>query len=62
MVFAVSEDVLSLSQFTSDATRLLDQLRDEPKTLVLTQNGRARAVVSDLLTSAPTYGQGVGRR
>lgn len=46
MVFAVSEDVLSLSQFTSDATRLLDQLRDEPKTLVLTQNGRARAVVS----------------
>jgi prevent-host-death family protein len=47
MVFAMSEDILSLSQFKSDATRLLDQVRDEPKTLVLTQNGRARAVVED---------------
>jgi prevent-host-death family protein len=43
----MSEDILSLSQFKADASRLLDQVRDEPKTLVLTQNGRARAVVED---------------
>jgi prevent-host-death family protein len=43
----MSEDVLSLSQFKADAARLLDQVRDEPATLVLTQNGRARAVVQD---------------
>jgi prevent-host-death family protein len=43
----MSEDVLSLSQFKADAARLLDQVRDDPATLVLTQNGRARAVVQD---------------
>jgi prevent-host-death family protein len=39
--------ILSLSEFKSDASRLLDKVRDEPATLVLTQNGRARAVVED---------------
>ncbi|MEA1052298.1 type II toxin-antitoxin system Phd/YefM family antitoxin [Lamprobacter modestohalophilus] len=43
----MSEHVLSLSQFKTDAARLLDQVRDEAATLVLTQNGRARAVVQD---------------
>jgi prevent-host-death family protein len=43
----VTEDILSLSQFKADASRLLDQVRDAPTTLVLTQNGRARAVVQD---------------
>jgi prevent-host-death family protein len=43
----MTEDVLSLSQFRADAARLLDQVRDESATLVLTQNGRARAVVQD---------------
>ena len=43
----MTEDVLSLSQFRADAARLLDQVRDEYATLVLTQNGRARAVVQD---------------
>lgn len=43
----MTEDVLSLSQFKADASRLLDQVRDQPATLVLTQNGRARAVVQD---------------
>ncbi|MBK5930809.1 type II toxin-antitoxin system Phd/YefM family antitoxin [Halochromatium salexigens] len=43
----MSEDVLSLSQFKAEATRLLDQARDQSATLVLTQNGRARAVVQD---------------
>jgi hypothetical protein len=43
----MSEAILSLSAFKADASRLLDQIRDEPTTLVLTQNGRARAVVED---------------
>jgi len=43
----MTEDVLSLSRFKADAARLLDQVRDEYATLVLTQNGRARAVVQD---------------
>jgi prevent-host-death family protein len=46
-VGSVTEDILSLSQFKADASRLLDQVRDAPATLVLTQNGRARAVVQD---------------
>jgi len=47
MVFAMSESILSLSEFKADASRLLDKIRAEPTTLVLTQNGRARAVVED---------------
>jgi prevent-host-death family protein len=41
------QSILSLSEFKADASRLLDKVRDEPATLVLTQNGRARAVVED---------------
>ena len=41
------ESILSLSDFKADASRLLDQIRDEPTRIVLTQNGRARAVVED---------------
>ncbi|MGB5831622.1 MAG: type II toxin-antitoxin system Phd/YefM family antitoxin [Thiohalocapsa sp.] len=40
-------DILSLSQFKADTSRLLAQVRDAPATLVLTQNGCARAVVQD---------------
>ena len=43
----MSESILSLSEFKSDASRLLNRIRAEPTTLVLTQNGRARAVVED---------------
>ena len=43
----MSESILSLSDFKADANRLLDQIRDEPTRLVLTQNGRARVVVED---------------
>jgi prevent-host-death family protein len=43
----MSQSILSLSEFKADASRLLDKVRDEPGTLVLTQNGRARAVVED---------------
>jgi len=39
----MSETMLSLSEFKADASRLLV----EPTRLVLTQNGRARAVVED---------------
>ena len=44
---AMSESILSISDFKADASRLLDQIRDEPSRIVLTQNGRARAVVED---------------
>ena len=47
MVVMMSESILSLSEFKADARRLLDKIRVEPTTLVLTQNGRARAVVED---------------
>ena len=43
----MSQSILSLSEFKAEASRLLDKVRDEPGTLVLTQNGRARAVVED---------------
>jgi prevent-host-death family protein len=43
----MTQSILSLSEFKADASRLLDKVRDEPGTLVLTQNGRARAVVED---------------
>ena len=43
----MSETILSLSEFKADASRLLDKIRGEPTRLVLTQNGRARAVVED---------------
>ena len=43
----MSESILSISDFKADASRLLDQIRDEPSRIVLTHNGRARAVVED---------------
>lgn len=44
---SVTEEILSLSRFKADGTRLLDQVRDARATLVLTQNERAHAVVQD---------------
>jgi hypothetical protein len=43
----MTESIMSLSQFKADASRLLRRMQDEPGVLVLTQNGRARAVVQD---------------
>lgn len=43
----MSDSILSISEFKADASRMLDKIRDEPGSLVLTQNGRARAVVED---------------
>ncbi|MFV2004352.1 MAG: type II toxin-antitoxin system Phd/YefM family antitoxin [Gammaproteobacteria bacterium] len=39
------EKVLSLSDFKADASRLLKEVHENPQSLVLTQNGRATAVV-----------------
>ncbi len=39
------EKILSLSDFKADASRLLKEVHDCPQALVLTQNGRATAVV-----------------
>ena len=43
----MSDAIISLSEFKSDASRLLARMREEPGVLVLTQNGRASAVVQD---------------
>ena len=43
----MSQSVISLSEFKSDASRLLREMQERSETLVLTQNGRARAVVED---------------
>ncbi len=39
------EKILSLSDFKADASRLLKEVHAHPQSLVLTQNGRATAVV-----------------
>ncbi|MCB2263507.1 MAG: type II toxin-antitoxin system Phd/YefM family antitoxin [Candidatus Thiosymbion ectosymbiont of Robbea hypermnestra] len=41
------ESVISLSAFKSDASRLLRKIGEGSESLVLTQNGKARAVVED---------------
>lgn len=41
----MTESVISLSEFKSDASRLLREIQDGSDTLIVTQNGRARAVV-----------------
>jgi prevent-host-death family protein len=44
---AMSESTVSLSEFRAEASRLLDDMQEQPGVLVITQNGRARAVVQD---------------
>jgi prevent-host-death family protein len=41
----MSDPIISLSDFRSDASQWLKRLQDEAETVVLTQNGRASAVV-----------------
>jgi prevent-host-death family protein len=43
----MTEAVISLSDFKAEASRLLREMEDQAGTLILTQNGRARAVVQD---------------
>ncbi len=43
----MAESILSLSDFKADASQLLKQLHENSRPLVLTQNGRARAVIHD---------------
>ena len=41
------DTVLSLSDFKAEASRLLKELHDKSQSLVITQNGRAAAVVQN---------------
>jgi len=41
------ESIINLSEFKSDASRLLREIQGGSEPLVLTQNGKARAVVED---------------
>jgi len=43
----MTDSIISLSEFKADASRLLARMHEEPGVLVLTQNGRASAVVQD---------------
>lgn len=43
-LFMASEDIISLTEFKSDASGWLERLQSRPP-VVLTQNGRGRAVV-----------------
>lgn len=46
----MSETVISLTEFKSNAARFIAALKQHPQSLVLTQNGRATAVVQDMET------------
>lgn len=46
----MSENIVSLSEFKSNATRLIAELKQHPQSLILTQNGRASVVVQDMKT------------
>ncbi|HET7570525.1 MAG TPA: type II toxin-antitoxin system Phd/YefM family antitoxin [Gammaproteobacteria bacterium] len=46
----MSEQILSLSEFKATASRLINEIREDHRPLVLTQNGAAAAVVTDAET------------
>lgn len=46
----MSEQIVSLTDFKSNAARFIAGLKQRPQSLVLTQNGRATAVVQDMET------------
>ncbi len=46
----MSDPIISLSDFKSDASQWLKRLQEESDTVVLTQNGRASAVVQSYET------------
>ncbi len=44
----MSESIISLSEFKTDASQLLARIRNSGDRIVLTQNGTATAVVQDI--------------
>ena len=44
----MSESIISLSEFKSEAGQLLARIRESGEAIVLTQNGTATAVVHDI--------------
>ena len=44
----MSESIISLTDFKTNAAKFIARLKQHPKPLVLTQNGRATAVVQDM--------------
>ena len=44
----MSESIISLSEFKSEASQLLARIRESGEAIVLTQNGTATAVVHDI--------------
>ena len=57
---SISKDIVSLSEFKSNASRMLHQVQDSHRPIVITQNGKAAAVlispfVFDLLTEQAQF-------
>lgn len=46
----MAENIVSLTEFKSNAAKLIAELNERSHTLVLTQNGRATAIVQDMKT------------
>lgn len=44
----MAETVVSLTEFKANAAKFIEEIKAEPQSLVLTQNGRAAAVVQDM--------------
>ena len=44
------EHIVSLTEFKSNTAKFIAELKQHPQSLVLTQNGRATAVVQDMET------------
>ena len=44
----MTELVISLTEFKSNAAKYINKMKQQPQSLLLTQNGRAAAVVQDV--------------
>ncbi len=44
----MTESVISLTEFKSNAAKYINKMKQQPQSLLLTQNGRAAAVVQDV--------------
>ncbi len=44
----MSETIISLTEFKTNAAEFIEKMKQRPQSLVLTQNGRAAAVLQDM--------------
>lgn len=51
----LATDLVPIAEFRSSTARILDDMTDEGRTLVITQNGKAKAVVMSPWTPSPRH-------